>query len=947
MAIYKNKKKYVAIRCIVYCVFLITVDGFDYNIATQRSLCRAQCRARQLAGLTDNAACNSESLTWITHCDAPNCVGTCSIFFADHLNHTEDAVRVPDIHLSLVGNRDVELVWLPAITSRHTLSPSHVIYVIEETLPDYVYGGLSTTVLVNSTSATSFQTPLHGLCYPAQYRVMAVNRYGSAGFTHHVVTPAIPPGPVQNLQLTGAGIYYYEDKLEQDFSSFMTVIKWDPPAGWMERDIDHYEWNPMIKRWCDDIGHDTFPTFQEMVNQTNHILMTINSGSIGCKFETQIRAVSKCNITGPWTDLPVDLTNCSSINGFRCNDKPVSPPGLVKNVSLSVTSASREEVMKYYADPGLNLTCPLFVYLHIKWRPPPDMGSRGVIDKYIIRSGRTKREFLPIPPSFIETPTTKEAPNDTIEIIFELPSHTIPYTFAVQVVALGPGQLISDNEWGLFPMYTMEVSRNESGIASLIQEGKVLLDKAGIVIVYINNFRHAQFMFDQPMGKSENITFERYAMQWGPLVGPDGNQTMMVENETVVGRNQCMLGVHLAHPGKRYGLQVRHLLDIEEDDEQSALESEFFTFELPGENETALGPSKQNAQMTPAWVTLVTVASVLVGIAISTVTLRHLHKQHRFKHLERRLIATEEHVDEEGVHYFVFRPVETRATDADTTVVADRWELPHHCLKIGQLLGSGAFGRVVKGRVSKSLLTHRGTDVFMAQQQTGPYLTVAIKIIQENSEEKYIQDFLNEIQMMKDIGYHRNIVSLLGCCTLRQPYCLVVEHLPNGDLLAYLRKLRQEIKQHESITDGYVNQDFEIFTPADLMSVAQQVASGMDFLNQKGFVHRDLAARNVLVGENKNVKIADFGLARYIYHDVNKIYVHRRGGKLPLRWMAPEAIFNLVFSPASDVWSFGILLYEIVSLGGSPYPSWSNADLLKYLKQGIRMERPDNCSLDV
>lgn len=220
-------------------------------------------------------------------------------------------------------------------------------------------------------------------------------------------------------------------------------------------------------------------------------------------------------------------------------------------------------------------------------------------------------------------------------------------------------------------------------------------------------------------------------------------------------------------------------------------------------------------------------------------------------------------------------------------------------------------------------------------------------MLQDNADDRHTENFLKEINMMKDIGYHRNIVSILGCCTLRQPYCLVVEHMPHGDLLAYFRNIRQKLQEQVDNGDGYINQDADMFSPRDLLSVARQITAGMEFLSQKGFVHRDLAARNVLVGDNKAVKIGDFGLARYIYHDTNKIYVTRRGGKLPLRWMSPEAIFSMTFSTASDIWSFGILLYEIVTLGGAPYSTLSNTELLQALKHGHRMARPDNCSQEI
>uniref|UniRef100_A0A2C9M2U5 Protein kinase domain-containing protein n=1 Tax=Biomphalaria glabrata TaxID=6526 RepID=A0A2C9M2U5_BIOGL len=118
-----------------------------------------------------------------------------------------------------------------------------------------------------------------------------------------------------------------------------------------------------------------------------------------------------------------------------------------------------------------------------------------------------------------------------------------------------------------------------------------------------------------------------------------------------------------------------------------------------------------------------------------------------------------------------------------------------------------------------------------------------------------------------------------------------------------------------------------------------------DFLASKGFVHRDLAARNVLVGNNKVCKIGDFGLARYVYDNV--VYINRRGGRLPVKWMSEEAIFDLTFSTASDVWSFGIVLFEIVTLGGTPYPTIPTRNLLKELQKGYRMEKPVNCSQEL
>ncbi|KAJ7383416.1 hypothetical protein OS493_028092 [Desmophyllum pertusum] len=143
--------------------------------------------------------------------------------------------------------------------------------------------------------------------------------------------------------------------------------------------------------------------------------------------------------------------------------------------------------------------------------------------------------------------------------------------------------------------------------------------------------------------------------------------------------------------------------------------------------------------------------------------------------------------------------------------------------------------------------------------------------------------------------------------------------------------------------DDECSEDCESFNPADLMSFAWQIARGMSYLSEKGFVHRDLAARNILVGHGKLLKIADFGLMRQVYHEVYEVQKQK---KLPVKWMAPESLYKQIFTSKSDVWSYGVVMWEIATVGGSPYPLLGNAELMRLLKRGYRMEKPDLCSDD-
>lgn len=297
--------------------------------------------------------------------------------------------------------------------------------------------------------------------------------------------------------------------------------------------------------------------------------------------------------------------------------------------------------------------------------------------------------------------------------------------------------------------------------------------------------------------------------------------------------------------------------------------------------------------------------------------------------------------------------LDQRTGDEDSRYVMaprrfDHWEISRKRLIVheDQKLGSGAFGSVFKGQVSGKLLTHINSDSAFAQNwMKSENCEVAVKMLPEYADDGSKSEFLKEINLMKQIGFHDRIVNMLGCITADEPICLIVEYCSDGDLLHYLRERRNYmIKLEEmniNINETSEDVDFSrILCLKDLISFAWQISIGMEYLSQKGYVHRDLAARNILVDKGKKAKIGDFGLCRYSCTD--SIYVSK-GGRLPFKWMALEAIKNYEFTPKSDVWSFGVLLFEIITLGGTPYPGTQPVDMETVLDSGKRMDRPENC----
>ncbi|XP_066134874.1 fibroblast growth factor receptor 3 isoform X2 [Saccopteryx bilineata] len=274
----------------------------------------------------------------------------------------------------------------------------------------------------------------------------------------------------------------------------------------------------------------------------------------------------------------------------------------------------------------------------------------------------------------------------------------------------------------------------------------------------------------------------------------------------------------------------------------------------------------------------------------------------------------------------------TLANVSELELPADpKWELPRARLTLGKPLGEGCFGQVVMAEAI-------GID---KDRATKP-VTVAVKMLKDDATDKDLSDLVSEMEMMKMIGKHKNIINLLGACTQGGPLYVLVEYAAKGNLREYLRARRPPGTDYSFDTCKLPE---EQLTFKDLVSCAYQVARGMEYLASQKCIHRDLAARNVLVTEDKVMKIADFGLARDV-HNLD-YYKKTTNGRLPVKWMAPEALFDRVYTHQSDVWSFGVLLWEIFTLGGSPYPGIPVEELFKLLKEGHRMDKPANCTHDL
>ncbi|XP_043917372.1 angiopoietin-1 receptor [Protopterus annectens] len=249
--------------------------------------------------------------------------------------------------------------------------------------------------------------------------------------------------------------------------------------------------------------------------------------------------------------------------------------------------------------------------------------------------------------------------------------------------------------------------------------------------------------------------------------------------------------------------------------------------------------------------------------------------------------------------------------------------LDWHDIKFQDIIGEGNFGQVLKARIKKD----------------GLRMDAAIKRMKEYASKDDHRDFAGELEVLCKLGSHPNIINLLGACEHKGYLYLAIEYAPHGNLLEFLRKSRV---LETDPAFAIANSTASTLSSQQLLQFAADVARGMDYLSQKQFIHRDLAARNILVGDGYVAKIADFGLSRG-----QEVYVKKTMGRLPVRWMAIESLNYSVYTSNSDVWSFGVLMWEIVSLGGTPYCGMSCAELYEKLPLGYRLEKPLNCDDEV
>uniref|UniRef100_A0A1D5QYU6 Ephrin type-A receptor 2 n=2 Tax=Macaca TaxID=9539 RepID=A0A1D5QYU6_MACMU len=307
--------------------------------------------------------------------------------------------------------------------------------------------------------------------------------------------------------------------------------------------------------------------------------------------------------------------------------------------------------------------------------------------------------------------------------------------------------------------------------------------------------------------------------------------------------------------------------------------------------------------------------AVIGGVAVCVVLLLLLAGAGFFIHRRRKNLRARQ--SPEDVYFSKseqLKPLKTYVDphtyeDPNQAVLKFTTEIHPSCVTRQKVIGAGEFGEVYKG----TLKTSSGKKE----------VPVAIKTLKAGYTEKQRVDFLGEAGIMGQFSHH-NIIRLEGVVSKYKPMMIITEFMENGALDKFLRE-----------KDGE-------FSVLQLVGMLRGIAAGMKYLANMNYVHRDLAARNILVNSNLVCKVSDFGLSRVLEDDPEATYT-TSGGKIPIRWTAPEAISYRKFTSASDVWSFGIVMWEVMTYGERPYWELSNHEVMKAINDGFRLPTPMDC----
>jgi hypothetical protein len=421
--------------------------------------------------------------------------------------------------------------------------------------------------------------------------------------------------------------------------------------------------------------------------------------------------------------------------------------------------------------------------------------------------------------------------------------------------------------------------------------------KADYINVYIPvpHFQPDQIFLD-------GTSLEELGMQFNPIWDNSGDvvayvTTAIFSDGKVHSLNHSneLAGIGVVMYGSSYALPGGLYHQIREDNQQSSKEMQ---------------PINETVLITVVMVVLLVALTVILVTGLLAAILLYW-RQCRQKHKTIRMSVA-----------MIPNPTATKQ-------VGDEWEIDKSHFQIQEEIGSGNYGSVHRGYLTLSAKSEAVVNYQELMMHEGKStVLVAAKTIKVQDG---VESFLCEIEMMKKVsaGNNPHVVKMVGCVTLSSPVMLMVEYVSHGNLRDYLRECKTSSQRKSnaralSVTEHMGQTDTEenfgigkhicFLNDADLLSFCYQISSGMEYLASLNIIHRDLACRNVLVDNNKLLKISDFGLARN-----SEAYVSGMKDKLPLRWMAPETCSEAIFTEQSDVWAFGIVLWEIHTYGNFLY----------------------------